>query len=249
MPGGLTIAGLGVGLADGDRRFELELGRLGIRAGEVWGLTGASGSGKTLVLEILGLMRRPDPDSGGSFVIEDRDGGRHDIARLWQGRAGPAEAARLRGRLLGFVPQTGGLLPFLTLAENVALSQRIAGRPDPAWRDHLIERLGLASCARLRPGSLSIGQRQRTAIARALAHRPDIVLADEPTAALDPPAAAEAMRLLIGTAREGGAGVLVSSHDIALLDRFAMRRLALVATPSGANRVTSRLVEVAEAAA
>ena len=246
MSGILSIAGLGVTLSDRDRRFALAIDRLEMRAGEVWGLTGQSGTGKTLLLELIGLMRRPDP--GAAFVIETA-GGRHDIAALWRSTRGPAEAARLRGRLLGFVPQTGGLLPFLTLAENVALSQRIAARPDPDWCAHLIERLGLAPFAGLLPGTLSIGQRQRVAIARALAHRPDFVLADEPTAALDPETAAEAMRLLIGTAREGGAGVLVSSHDVPLLDRFAMRRLRLESGAPAPGQVVSHLREAVEATA
>ena len=242
----LALEGLSVALADRERRFELRLDRLRLDRGAAAGLTGPSGTGKTLLLELLGLMRRPGPE--GAFRLGERDGRAHDIAALWRGRDAPAKAARLRGRLLGFVPQTGGLLPFLTLAENVALSQRIAGREDAAWRAHLIDRLGLGPVAGLRPGALSIGQRQRCAIARALAHRPGFVLADEPTAALDPDTAAEAMRLLIETAREGGAAVLVSSHDLALLDRLPLRRLRLEAATPRPGAVLSRLVETEEAA-
>jgi putative ABC transport system ATP-binding protein len=248
MPPILGIAGLRVALADADRRFALVIDRLDLAAGDIWGLTGQSGTGKTLLLELLGLMRRPAP--GGDFVLgeagtgaEDRS---HDIAALWRGPSGVARAAELRGRLIGFIPQTGGLLPFLTLAENVALTQRISGRIDADWRAHLLDRLGLSAYARLMPGALSIGQRQRAAIARALAHRPPLVLADEPTAALDPDTAAEAMRLLIGMAGEGGAAILVSSHDVALLDRFPMRRLRLEAREIAPGTVESRLMGAEE---
>lgn len=242
----LVLEDVSVALTDGDRSFELRLDQLALRRGEVTGLTGPSGTGKTLLLELLGLMRRPGRE--GVFLLAERSGTTHDLAALWRSSSASAGAARLRGTLLGFVPQTGGLLPFLTLAENVALSQRIAGREDAGWRAHLLDRLGLAAFAGLRPGALSIGQRQRCAIARALAHRPEFVLADEPTAALDPDTAAEAMGLLIEAAREGGAAALISSHDLALLDRFPLRRLRLEASTPKPGHVVSHLNEHAEAA-
>ncbi|MGC9418087.1 MAG: ABC transporter ATP-binding protein [Rhodovulum sp.] len=222
----IDIAGLGVSLTDGERGFRLEVPRLRIGPGEAVGLTGPSGTGKTMFLEVLGLLRRPD--GGGRYALGGEDGSRHDLAALW---SRPAAIAPLRGRLFGFVPQTGGLLPFLTLAENVALSQRICRRPDPGWVTTLIDRLGLAGVAGLRPDRLSIGQRQRAAIARALAHRPRFVIADEPTAALDPDNAADAMALLFEAAGTSGSAVIVSSHDLDLLDRFALTRYRLALDP------------------
>ena len=242
---GLSISGLTVGATDGDRTFLLEIDRLDIGAGEVAGISGPSGTGKTMLLEVLGLLRRPDPGCRFTLVAPD---GPVDIAAMWQRPGAERHAPVLRGLHYGFVPQSGGLLPFLSVAENVALSQRIAGREDTAWLDRLQGLLGLERLGRLKPGALSIGQRQRVAIA--LAHRPGIVIADEPTAALDPENATGAMELLIEAARVGGAAVAISSHDLELLDRFALRRMYLGLAPSEDPRhIRSRLTEPAGAAA
>lgn len=236
----LSLSDLTVELRDGDRRFVLETGTLEIAAGEAFGLSGGSGTGKTLLLEVLGLLRRPDP--GGRFVLQ-AEGRDIDL------RADPSDAARLRGRYFGFVPQAGGLLPFLTVAENIALGQKITRAQDSAWIAALIARLGLSGLEALTPSALSIGQRQRVSIARALAHKPVFVIADEPTAALDPEAAEQAMGLLIEAAHQGGAAVIVSSHDLGLLDRFSMSRLHLSLAPTEGNLVRSVLAPRREAVA
>ncbi|MBL3569621.1 ABC transporter [Rhodovulum sulfidophilum] len=238
MADALVLRDLGVSLADGDRGFALRVPELSIAAGETVGLTGPSGTGKTLLLELLGLLRVPD--AGGVYRLCPGDAPERDLTALWTRRG---RIARLRGRLFGFVPQTGGLLPFLTLSENVALPQRICGRPDPGLVRDLIDRLGLGPVAGLRPERLSIGQRQRAAIARALAHRPRFVIADEPTAALDPENAAEAMTLLFEAAGRTGSAVIVSSHDLDLLGRFALTRYRLALDPDHApGRPVSRLI-------
>lgn len=242
---GIDIESLAVVASDGDRTFRLEIDRLALGAGEVVGFTGASGTGKTMLLEVLGLLRRPA--AGGRFMLSGAE--EADVAAMWAAGRARSQAPALRGALFGFVPQTGGLLPFLTVAENIAVSQRIAGRHDAAWLAALEARLGLSGVRDLRPAALSIGQRQRVAIARALAHRPPFLIADEPTAALDPENAAAAMGLLIDAAAEGGAAVMVSSHDHGLLDRFPMRRLRLEAAPGGDREVRSRLAGALEAAA
>jgi len=238
MSASLVINGLSVSLSDNERRFTLAVPDLSLAQGEVVGLTGPSGTGKTMLLEVLGLLRRP---TGGAYRLTD-DAEDIDLTALWSlARTGP-DAPQVRATHFGFVPQSGGLLPFLSVAENIALSQRIADRPDPAWQAGLTDRLGLASLVDLTPAALSIGQRQRVAIARALAHRPAFVIADEPTAALDPDAAVAAMGLLIEAATAGGAGVIISSHDLALLDRFEMRRIALsITSDAGSAEVTSTL--------
>jgi len=235
MPSALNIDDGHVSMRDGDRAFRLQVDHLEIPAGRAVALTGASGSGKTLLLELLGLLRAPG--AGTRYVWTGQN---VDLAALW--RRGPRSAglAHMRGRLFGFVPQTGGLMPFLTVLENIALPQRVNGCVDAAWCTALTERLGLADVAALMPGALSIGQRQRTAIARALSHRPPFVIADEPTAALDSDSADKVLDLLLETAREQGTGVILSSHDVERMDRFGITRLRLT-TQLDDGQVISRL--------
>ncbi|MFD3189417.1 ABC transporter ATP-binding protein [Sedimentitalea sp. HM32M-2] len=233
MSAGLNLSDGHVTLRDGDRSFCLRVGHLRVTSGQAVALSGASGSGKTLLLELLGLLRAPG--TGTRYACGDRD-----LAGLWRQGARSAGLAQTRGRLFGFVPQTGGLMPFLTVAGNIALPQQVTGRADAGWCADLIARLGLADVADLFPAALSIGQRQRVAIARALAHRPAFVIADEPTAALDSDSADGVLDLLLETARGQGAGVILSSHDLARIARFGIPRLHLIASASG-RQVTSRL--------
>jgi putative ABC transport system ATP-binding protein len=230
---GLSLENARIALADGDRAFELRADAAKLDAGEIVALTGASGSGKTLMLELLGLLRAPA--EGTTFTFGERD-----LGGLWQAGARSPELARARGEVFGFVPQTGGLIPFLTVAENAALPQRITGREDRERLEHVLAHLGLSDVAAMLPAALSIGQRQRTAIARALSHRPSFVIADEPTAALDPESADGVLRLLLETAQEEGAGVILSSHDLDRISRFGLPRWRLDVQADGQS-VTSVL--------
>ncbi|MDK3075222.1 ATP-binding cassette domain-containing protein [Sedimentitalea sp. JM2-8] len=234
MTDGLILRDGDISLRDGDRAFRLRVDEFSLAAGKTVALTGASGSGKTLLLELLGLLRAP---GGGTRYRWEGQGG-VDLAGLWSRGARSADLARTRGRLFGFVPQTGGLMPFLTVSENIALPQRVNGRTDAARCDALIDRLGLRDVAAIRPGALSIGQRQRTAIARALSHRPAFVIADEPTAALDSDSADTVLDLLLDVAKSEGSGVILSSHDVERLARFDIPRLRLSVRTVG-NAVTS----------
>ncbi len=136
-----------------------------------------------------------------------------DALALW--RAGRADAlADLRARHVGFVPQTGALLPFLTLRQNIALPQAIAGRPDPVRLQALAERLEIAGILDRLPAATSVGQRQRAAIARALAHRPGLVLADEPTASVHPTQADAILGLLSELAAAEGVALVIATHDL-----------------------------------
>ncbi len=237
MTTALRMGAGGHALRDGNRLFRLVWDEITLTGGQAVALTGPSGSGKTLLLELLGLLRAPSA----GVAYEVVNGARHDLAALWRQGARGRALAQMRGGLFGFVPQTGGLMPFLTVTENVALPQRITGRADPAWCADLIDRLGLGPVAGLRPGALSIGQRQRVAVARALAHRPPFVIADEPTGALDPESADRVLTLLLETAAAQGSGVILSSHDLDRIGRFGIPRLTLAVAPGRAGEVISRL--------
>lgn len=236
----LVIDGLSARLGDAERTFTIDAGRWTLAAGETVALTGPSGTGKTLLLELLGLMRAP---CSGEYRAEGNNDEVHDFAAVWSSPHARRRCADARARFFGFVPQSGGLLPFLTVRENIEISQHIAGRHDAKWVRGLMEELGLGALADLRPDALSIGQRQRVAVARALAHRPFCVIADEPTAALDPEAAETVMGLLMEAAHIGAAATLISSHDFATLERFPMQRMSLqVISPPETSDVVSQVV-------
>ena len=207
-----------------DSRFCLRASGIRLRAGDVLALAGPSGSGKTLLLECLGLIRPLGPSDRYEVLTS---GGMEDLAPEWTAAGGNGRITRIRAATFGFVPQQGGLLPFLSVRNNVRLTQEITGRRDDTLAENLIQILGLAAVASSFPQDLSAGQRQRVAIARALAHRPSIVIADEPTAALDPAMARDVMGLMLDLVRGWGAAMVIASHDHVLLEQFAVPRLAL----------------------
>jgi putative ABC transport system ATP-binding protein len=139
--------------------------------------------------------------------------------RLWIGeteisKMRERQLTRLRRDRIGFVFQAYNLLPVLTAAANITLPLDIAGRQaDPEWLETVIHTVGLTDRLRHRPSELSGGQQQRVAVARALASRPDIVFADEPTGNLDSKASAEVLSLLRGSVREFGQTVVMVTHD------------------------------------
>jgi putative ABC transport system ATP-binding protein len=183
---------------------------LSLDAGQTCVLLGPSGSGKTTLLSILGCLLAP---TAGELRLHGQ--------RVGHEAKGPLAA--LRRRHIGFVFQHAQLLPFLSLEENVCLVGRNAGLPESELArrvDDLLERLDIAGLRRKRPDQASGGQRQRFAIARALIHRPSILLADEPTAALDWANGEAVVRLLTEQARHEGAALLTVTHDTRLVSRF-----------------------------
>ena len=193
----------------GEAGFAMQVQALNLAAGEVVGVVGPSGCGKSTLVDLLALLRRPT--EVGRLEITGVD-----AAALWRSGA-PDACTALRAERIGVVLQTGGLLPSLSVRENLLLPQRLLGRLDNAWADALLARLDLAGLGRRLPAQLSIGQRQRVAIARALAHRPALVLADEPTASLGVDHAPAALDLLLSLAANSGAALLLVSHDLDLL--------------------------------
>jgi putative ABC transport system ATP-binding protein len=172
-------------------------------------LLGPSGSGKTTLLSILGCLL---PPSAGELWLRGQRV-RHEAGVL----------AELRRRHLGFVFQHAQLLPFLTLEENVRLPGRNAGLREAEVSGRvkeLVRRLDVAGLGQKLPAQASGGQRQRIAIARALVHRPAVILADEPTAALDWQHGEQVVRLLTEQARRDGAALLTVTHDTRLVPLF-----------------------------
>ena len=182
---------------------------LNVAAGESVALTGESGSGKSTLLHLIAGL--DDADSGEVWIADAQVSGLSDVAR-----------AALRRQQLGLVFQQFNLVPSLNVADNLALQARLAGRHDPGWQSELIERLGLGATLNRYPEQLSGGQQQRVAIGRALAVKPGVLLADEPTGNLDEATADEVLRLTRELVTRSGCGFLMVTHSMRLaatLDR------------------------------
>ncbi|MDB5291350.1 MAG: transporter related [Phycisphaerales bacterium] len=187
--------------------------------GEQVSLIGGSGCGKTTLLHLIaGIL---SADSGRiEFNL-----GPEGVVEI--GGLGESQRDVFRGRNIGYVYQTHHLLPGFTALENVLLGMSFTGRPhDRAWAKRLLEEVGLADRLHYKPEKLSVGQQQRVAVARALANRPRLVLADEPTGALDPRTAQQVLELIRSLCREVNASLLLVSHDLAIA-RQLPRTLAL----------------------
>ncbi|MBL7644985.1 MAG: ABC transporter ATP-binding protein [Candidatus Hydrogenedentes bacterium] len=168
---------------------------------------GGSGSGKTTFLNMLAGILQPDT---GVVLIEGQ------IFSALQESA----RDRVRARRIGYIFQTFNLLQGYTALENVRMSMLFGSEVDNEYALHLLERVGLADRLHYRPGQMSVGQQQRVAVARALANRPSVVLADEPTGNLDQKNAADAMTLIRTICAEAGAALLLVSHDREILAQF-----------------------------
>ena len=174
--------------------------------GELVSIMGSSGSGKSTLLNILGLL-------------DGYDSGTYALAGQPVGNLGETDAARLRNKMLGFVFQSFNLLPFKNAAENVALPlyyQGVGRRERNRRAEEILDQVGLSERRTFMPNQLSGGQKQRVAIARALIARPKVILADEPTGALDSTTTQEIMELLKDIHRRGNTLVIVThEQDIA----------------------------------
>lgn len=227
--------------SQGDSVFELRVPELDIPGGQLVAVVGASGCGKSTLLDLLALVMEPTEVQ--QFQLNpDPELPSIDIADLWESGA-EVRLAALRRNHLGYVLQTGGLLPFLTVRENILLPARVKGLPAPhAELVELAERLGLASYLARYPDALSIGQRQRAAILRALLHQPRLVLADEPTAAVDKTRAVQIMAEFHGLARERGVTVVLVTHDLDLITDLADRVYTFVVSAESAQHMHSTCV-------
>lgn len=183
---------------------------LTLNCGETLALTGESGSGKSTLLHLIGGLDVPDK---GQIIVDGTD-----IAAL-----DDTGRAAIRRGIVGVVFQQFNLIPSLRVRDNIAFQARLAGRFDPDWSADLVERLGLTAQLNKYPEQLSGGQQQRVAIARTLAPKPRLVLADEPTGNLDEDTAATVLDILLALVAETDAGLLMVTHSTALAARMSRR--------------------------
>ena len=185
---------------------------LSIARGEIVGMLGPSGSGKSTILTAMALI---NPPTSGQIAINGTP--------VLDGSKALVDLRAFRRQHLGFVFQKANLIPFLTALENVQIALEVNDTAPKAARQRameLLDYLGVAERANNLPVALSGGEQQRVAVARALANNPSLILADEPTAALDSQRGRQVMELFAKVAHERNAGVLVVTHDHRTLDVF-----------------------------
>ncbi len=221
----LRIEGMATVRGEGSQSYRVMLPSLTLQRGEVAAITGPSGCGKSTLLEMIGLILTPAQLQ--AFTLGDAPA--VDVAALLQQDA-QAPLADLRARKLGFVLQTGGLLPFLSVRHNIELPRRMSGLPAKSdLVEDAIARLNLIPLLDKLPRQLSIGERQRVSFVRAIAHQPDLLLADEPTAALDPIQARKLFELIIEIVQHFRIAALLVSHDWDLVRACGLRNI--IGTP------------------
>lgn len=218
----VRLKGLHKSYGDGSTRHDVLCGiDLELGAGEVVALLGPSGSGKSTLLNLIAGLDAPDQ---GIVEVAGRD----------LGTMSERERTLMRRREVGFVFQSFNLVPTLTVLENVQLPLELTGRRGAALRDEaarLLSQVGLPERGSAFPDELSGGEQQRIAIARALAHSPALILADEPTGNLDSATGARVLDLLTGLAAERGTAMLIATHSaevVARADRVVTLRDGLL---------------------
>ena len=208
---GLRLTGVGKTFRQGRKALEvLKDVNFEIREGEMVALVGPSGAGKSTLLHIAGLLESPD---SGEVVVDGK------VAS----KLGDGERTALRRKTIGFVYQYHHLLPEFSALENIVLPQMIAGQPRRAAAERgrkLLEVVGLGERIKHRPAELSGGEQQRTAIIRALANRPSVLLADEPTGNLDPHTADAVFDILSTLVHDARLAALIATHNYDLAQRM-----------------------------
>ena len=206
----------------GEQGFTLTVPELIIRRGEKIALVGVSGCGKSTLLDLLAMVLRPD--EAGRFDFFPQNGEALNVMDAWQHRR-LGRLAQTRMLHIGYVLQTGGLFPFLSVRENIGISRRGLGLPIEEAVESIAQRLHIERHLNKLPGQLSVGERQRVAIARGMAHQPSVVIADEPTASLDPINAEEIMSLFNKLTDEYGVTLVMATHDWGKLGERGFRRV------------------------
>jgi ABC-type lipoprotein export system ATPase subunit len=225
---------------DGSSVPVIDIPELYLADAEQVALIGTSGSGKTTLLHMIAGILKPDTGNV-VFGYDPKNPNSSDSIDLTM--LSEAERDVFRGRNIGYIFQTHHLLPGFTALENVLLGMTFTGRAhDRNWAQHLLEEVGLSDRLNYRPQKLSLGQQQRVAVARALANRPKLVLADEPTGALDITNAQQVLDLIRRLCSEVGSSLLLVSHDLDIA-----RQLPRVLTLTEINQTMARPMAAASA--
>lgn len=197
----------------GDVRFELQAPDLSLHAGQFVAVVGASGCGKSTLLDILAMVMKPSHCDEFWWANRHQTNAKVNVWDIWNSGA-EHRLAEIRRRDLGYVLQTGGLMPFLSVADNIRLPMRILkDEADQTTLVNLAQRIGIDAVLSKKPQHLSGGQRQRAAILRALIHNPRLILADEPTAAVDKERAREIVQDFKALAQDRGTTIVMVTHD------------------------------------
>ncbi len=202
--------------------FRLQVPSIQIKAQEHIALVGHSGCGKSTLLDMLALVLHPDQAE--QFELHPVEAQMYDVETLWQAKKQGA-LSQVRKQHIGYVLQQGGLLPYLTVRENIELPRRLLSLPEDDSVHSLSRVLGIHRQLDKLPGLLSAGERQRVAFARALSHRPSILLADEPTASLDPITAKKIMGVVMELIKGLKITLITASHDWAHVYKMELRTL------------------------
>lgn len=218
----ISIRDLVVKRSSAKYSFELYVDFLDIFVGDRVAFVGPSGCGKSTLLDVLAFVLMPE--KARAFTFYPPGGEPIDIVPLMRKRK-LDELGRIRRVFTGYVLQTGGLLPFVNVRRNIELPLLMQGKAAQDRSEELAKFLEVGDQLDKMPSELSAGERQRVSIARALVHSPKMVLADEPTAALDPKRSDSAMELFVAIAKKLQTALIVATHDVGRVDRFDLRPL------------------------
>lgn len=218
----LSIRGLEISRGRVGEAYRVSMPKLDLSTGEVAAIVGPSGCGKSTLLESLGLILKPDQIQ--EFRLQDLD---LTSNKSMSSQRREKYWASVRQHYMGFVPQSGGLLPFLSVKQNIELSTRMSGTAlTTAVQKTVIDRLNIGSLLKRLPKELSIGERQRVSFARSIAHQPMLLLADEPTAALDPVLAKELFSLIVDISRALKISALIVTHEWSIVADLGIRQIS-----------------------
>ena len=202
--------------------FRLHIPKIEIHEKEHIALVGHSGCGKSTLLDMLALALHPDEAE--SFTLSPIDDDAQDVDQLWKKKKQNV-LSRLRKQHIGYVLQQGGLLPYLTVRENIELPRKLMNMPEDDSTRSIARVMEIHRQLDKLPGLLSAGERQRVAFTRALSHRPSILLADEPTASLDPITARKIMAVVMELVKGLKITMITASHDWAHVYKMDLRSL------------------------